>query len=479
MKAFQNKSCFIEQVLFFFVYVCILTVSVFVFPQVDEHIFAVSTEVDFNSILKYCFEYGNGRLIGNLLCVTLSHFYLFKPLFISLVMTLLVFSLYKLFFNGTKEFILIVAALCLFVSNEMLGATIYNFPSFTNYVVPCAMFVFVIAVIENKIQIKNVALKLCSVSLLSVFSCLFSENTSGIIVAFAFAGLILKIVSKKKITLDYRIFLFSTIIGSLFMYLIPKCANVDSKLDSYHSLTFYPIEIVSNFMLTMDIVSEFILLFIVLSFCLICITLKSKKITVIDIVCFATMLLYILISAVLLNKEDNVFIRVIISSFSLLYFSAVIFLIIRFPVQKIRYNCLALLILIVASVVPMFFINILSHRTFYITFILVMLLTLCLLKEVKFIVAERNLLNFKKCVVPIFILLLVVFSVVQFQNQEKKFYDYVHLNENKKMGYSQSSEESFDSDVDMYGFVLDNQKYFNPKESVIWPKESWIGVFTE
>lgn len=481
MKMIRYKDSIIESALFFLVFTCFLVVAAFVFPQVDEHIFCVSTEPNIHSILNYCVSYGNGRLIGNFLCVAFSHLYIMKPVFISIIMTLLIFSLYKLFFSGKTEMILPMTVLCLCAPAEMLEATMYNFPSFTNYVVPCAIFILIFAVMTREIRIRNQILRIGIIAILNVSACLFSENSTGIIVAFAVLFVVLKIRNKKKIILDDVVFFASIIVGSFLMYIIPKLANVDTKLDSYHSLTFSVTEILSNFMLSMDIVSDFVLLSITLSFCLLGLTLKKRKLTFADSICIVVVLLYILVSIMLLNKENDALTRALISFLSILFFCAVAFLVVKLPMRKSRYICLGLLILIMASVIPMSFINILSHRTFYITFIMVLLLCLYLLKEtineLKFI--GNFFLKFKNVVVMTFAIFVMVVSVTQFQHQAEKFGNYVFQNEMIKGNYSQSYAEKFESGIntEIYAFALENSKYFNPRESVIWPRESWIGIF--
>lgn len=479
MKIKQNKAFLIESVLFFFVFGCVWLITAFVSPKVDEYIFSTSTELNFGSIFSYTLNYGNGRLLGNIICIVFSHLFEFRSVIISFVMASIVFVLYRIYFNKKVEALIPIAVLVLFMPRSMFSSVLLDFPSFINYVVPLLLFLIAYALLNDRLQIKSTVMKFVLIMVVGVAICLFSENTTGIVFLAAVLFMVICFLNTKKIDAKSSAFLFATVVGSIVMLAIPEIMGVEEKLDSYHAFTLSLTDIFGNLMFAADIINDFVLLFIIISLGLGYMTVKMKKIDTVNCVCMTVMGGYTVFSLLIFSHTvNNTFVRLINLFFTVTFCIATAVLIIRTAEKEKSLSKLTWLVLAAASVGPMTLVNILSYRTFYITYVMLLLLALdvlydcfkaCTLKTV----ADKRKRHICTAVLAGF---MVMFSVMQFEMQLEGFCTYVIKNENVVNASSVDFEDKFGYGLNpgIFDFALENKKYFAPDESKIWPDENCL-----
>ena len=478
MKKQGLKKQWIEVFLFAFVFVCILVATCSIYPKVDEHIFSVSMNFDFASIMSYALNYGNGRLIGNLICIFFSFLYQYKFIFVSLTVTVISICVYKLFFKDKPSLIIPITFLVIFPAESMYNSLILDFPSFTNYVVPAAFISAALLAIKNYKSTGRKVFNILIISISTILSCLFSENTTVIVVLLSLSILILGWIQNKKISVEKVFFFVSSLIGSMVMILIPVCTGTSEKLSSYHAVTFSISDIFGNTMLSTDIINDFVLIFFIISFCISYITIKSRKLNSLDWTCISVMFLYIVYSLLFSDFEVLAYSRFITLMFTVIYLFAASYLIFKISDKRIRYGSISLVILAVLSAAEMVVINILFHRTFYITYYLLLILAMFLISE---IMSNDNFVSdvkiSKRAITVTAMCFFIIFSSLQCVSTFKKFDDYVIANENIKNSTSQTFEEKFGSggfSIEIFTDAIENKAYYDPSESVLWPRDGWL-----
>lgn len=475
-----NKKRLLEVFAFLFVFGCMLLMTFSIFPKVDEHIFCVSVKWDFDSVIRYILNYGNGRFLGNLICIFFSHYYKLKFILVSFIITSLTYIIYKAFFKGKVLFIIPLAILVFFPSKLMNDSVFLDFPSFVNYVVPMLFISITLLALKNYDSNRLKHLKLFVIGINTVLACLFSENTTIIIVVLAVFSLVIKKISKDKNFFGEIVFLISSLLGSLIMYLIPILTGTSHKLDSYHAMTFSPKDLFANMMLASNIINEFVFVFSIISVSLTYIVLKNNKSTFFDWVCITILHLYIFLSLSIKSFESNVFTSVIIMLSTAVYLLAVFSIVIRFFSKRLRLYLSALILISMESVAQMVFINILSYRCFYATYYLVLIFALILVNEVfKEQLLKYDLPKLTRATTIVNVCFLLLFSIIQCESTIRSFDVYVLANERQKTLESQTFDEKFGSgfNFEIITYAFENRKYYNPTESVIWPRENWNEIF--
>lgn len=456
-----------------FVFVCLLIATFFTRPKIDEYIFSVSTEFDIKDIWNYCLNYGNGRLLGNVICVSISHLYYIRFLFISLFVLVLAILINQFIFNGNFLSFVPVLLLLLYPSEVMYEAVYRDLPSFTNYTVPIVLLFLTLQLLNNlKIERakKNILLYNLNWILMSVCaisSCLFSENTTVLVVATLVFNALNYIVEKRKVHISDIVSLIMSVAGTLIMFLIPKLYSVSDKLDSYRGITTSLDDIIYNVVLFSNRISSWTLLLMILSFSLCFVILKTHKTSIINVVKLLVLTLYPLIS--LFNKV-GFFDDIAIFLMTMLYVVAILLSIFDIKDKKTRIISYELCALIFCSIAPVLIIKLvieLGNRLNYSCYVLVLILAVYLfnaevISEIeisKLKLSRKSGMVIMSCIM-IFITCFLVFDNVQ------TFVEY--LENNVQHGAKIDLEDSY------IASAWSNKDYLNPQKSVIWPKESWL-----
>lgn len=387
MRSNGKKKRVNEFILYLFAFVCLLVVTFFTQPHIDEHIFSVSTDFSFKSIWDYCIGYGNGRLLGNLLCVFISHLYQFRFIFISFNVILLSVALNKLFFNGNRLSFIPILLLSLYPSEGIFRAVYRCLPSFINYVIPIILWIFALLIVaklkkEDSRENKYIyLLKLVLLGLCVVASCLFSENTALIFVAAFALSTFNSFLFNKKIDVVDVISLSSGIIGSLILYFVPKVAGVSDKLDSYRGFTTSLDNIIYNLVLFSSRISSWFFILLLLSAVLCFVIIKTRHFTIINIFKMVVLIIYPFVSVL---NETGVFDGVIIIAITLCYAIAVLSAVMDIKEKSTRIIALEMCFLICCSIAPMLIIELvieLGNRLNYLSCFLLILLSIYLFKK--------------------------------------------------------------------------------------------------
>jgi hypothetical protein len=120
----------------------------FICPQSDVFLFAQATDGSFSSVLSYSLNYGNGRLLGNVMGVYFSAHFACAGLIVSFVLTLLVVLLNCIFWDNSNYAIFPLALLIAVPGGGMVGECYYLFAGFCNYVVPIVLLLVGILIIK-------------------------------------------------------------------------------------------------------------------------------------------------------------------------------------------------------------------------------------------------------------------------------------------------------------------------------------------
>lgn len=199
----NNLSLLLQSLLVFAV--C-FAMFFFMLPQSDVFLFARSLKDDVASVFNEALYYGNGRLLGNILGMFFSCYFQYAFILVSATITLIVVFANKLIFNSNKVTLFPMALLIIFMSGDMMNESYFLFASFMNFVFPCMLFLLSAIIVKFFHDKEHMSVFLKGILILfsfvlTVASCLFSENTAIIVAAFMFLFAFYFMFNTRKIKL--------------------------------------------------------------------------------------------------------------------------------------------------------------------------------------------------------------------------------------------------------------------------------------
>ena len=384
-----KKDKFIIFIEYAFVFGVISLAYFFMVPQSDVFLFARATQGGLSNVLEYALYYGNGRLLGNILGMLFSNYFEFAFLVVSIGCTLIVYLINKLIFNNNSHMVILLAILVAFPSSNLISETYYLFASFCNYVVPCIFLLISLNLLKNLANYRNniyvVIVKCILLGLTGTMSCLFSENTTAVVLTISVLQLAYSIIIKRKVLLAQLVYLISTFVGVCIMLLIPTVTSTSQKMDHYRGVEISLSRIIANFVKLSEVLCNFTFVIIVLSVALIYLCLKktniNSKIKAAQIsyfVCFS------LLSIVLSDFEtrDIYISRVnMVSMLSvIIYFVLAVWVIFSIAEKKLCIQLIFFGIVLASSIVPMMIVTQYGYRTYYITMLIIVVFSLYVIK---------------------------------------------------------------------------------------------------
>lgn len=418
----------------------------FILPQVDVFLFARAIDGSIADTVRYSLYYGNGRLLGNIIGVFFSYHFEFAWIIVSLFLTSLVMLINRLVANSCAYTVFPVAVLVAIPSIDMLGDCYYLFASFCNYVIPI-VFVLIAYLIqktnkENKAVNKILkAVLYAAMLLLFAGGCLFSENTTIVIFCAVILAAINGYIENKKVAFADVTAVVGVALGSFVMLLIPRVTETAYKMDGYRymsgNIKELIIYVIAGLLKFASIFNHFILLQFVLSIAFIFILKKQKKgsETVKKIqfavfisypfACIATQLFDSMAELIWLNIWLNAVNLVIM----VVYVITVLYTLLMIETPKIRRVSLMAYVLIIASIAPMMVVNMRGTRTFFTTFITVLLFALWLMKQFTPPDLKKNLIKAKQGISSTCLALTVMLSGMLMMQSVYNFDCYVMRSE--------------------------------------------------
>ncbi len=476
-RLIKNNS-FVESLCLTIVFICISIISIFIFPDVDDKIFNLSTDNNLKSFVLYSLNYGNGRFLGNFFEAFFSHNYYIKFLFVALILTLIICFLYKLFFNRKPEFIFLVAFAIIIPCEDFLQYIYFSFSAFSNYVIPILFFLISLFLMK-KVKLQTSNSKFLFYFLIFVFllsSCLFSENTSLLIFAFYLLNFLTNTYKNKKTQTADIVLLISAFIGIILMFLIPGIFNVSNKLDTYREFYFSFSDAIFSLFYFVDLITEMLFPIFILSFSVLLYSISRTK-TFFDKICLIVITAFPFF-LILFNDISfiNDYYRLILSCFFGIYLLLILCVLLRIASDDVKQTTFIFMVMFILSIIPMTFINVNGTRTFYTTFIIMLFFGLYLVSAESHRYYESIMKKNSKAIFISLVSVLLVVTLFLFNDSVRKFDSFVIENETGET----PTVEKFDNIIgtgfnfNMHKYAIDNIKYLNPANVKLWPKEDWL-----
>ncbi|MGN1168639.1 MAG: DUF6056 family protein, partial [Acutalibacteraceae bacterium] len=287
-----------------------------------------------------------------------------------------------------------VAALVAIPSIDMLRECYYLFASFCNYVIPI-VFILIAYLIQKTIKENKAVNKIlkavlyAAMLLLFAGGCLFSENTTIVIFCAVILAAINGYIENKKVTFADVTAVIGAALGSFAMLLIPKITATEYKMDGYRSVATDLKNILSlasgGLTEFSSIFSRWIFVIFVLTAALVFVIKKQTKgkksvrsFQLGMIICypFACAAIYALDSNVKIMRSD-----IVCFALTALYALTAFYTLMMIEDKKLRRISFMACILIASSVAPLMIVDTRGARTYYTTFVIILIFALWLIKQ--------------------------------------------------------------------------------------------------
>ena len=379
----KQKSNIISCVSYIFVFLGFALSYMFTYPQYDVLIFTRDYESGFLTILNEAIHYGNGRLLGNVLGFYFSHHFTAAIFVTAFFLTLTVYLANRLFLDGKSKYIFPIAVLTALPAIGIMREVYCMTAAFCNYAVP-----FVFALISCNL-IKNLRcggsrLLLIPLAVSSACACLFSENTTVVLICLAFLIVVFDFIKDKKFSVSGAVNLVFTAVGTGIMLLIPRVTDTTEKLSYYRGYVTEPMSLLYNALSALRsfavLAAQYLPVYLVISAVMIfvlfrnCKAGKALKIVLTSLLCVLPPMS--LLTLIFFEKAPS------FSSVYLLaevaYLCAVLAVSVLSKRKELILSTLATVILLGSAVAPMMIVNHRGDRTFFTTFAILLCFALYL-----------------------------------------------------------------------------------------------------
>lgn len=358
----------------------------FMVPQMDVLLLSHYVEDNIGAAIDFSLYYGNGRLLGNIFGIHFSNHFVYASFVVAFFLTAIVVLLNCILFDNDPNAVFPLAIFVAVPSTAFVQKCYYTFASFTNFVMPIPFFLFGVwvftklAIKKETYTRKNPSFLLLSGFISIISACLFSENTTILIVVASIAMVFYCYLSKKKTSVYLWLQMAAAVIGGVVMYLVPIVTGTSENLSSYRQISSGLAEILKNgvysYFKFADILNHLhMLLFL---FCgamvLVCVkqTRWKESLKPVQIGIFAA---YPLI-CLLFNQFDSngalsyTTILKLADAFLVGILALdVVITVLRIDDRKLRLCSILMAIVTVCTVAPMMIVNANGNRTYYTTFI--------------------------------------------------------------------------------------------------------------
>lgn len=382
----------------------------------DNYVFYKFTECNLSSILDYFLHYGNGRILGNIICAFLSHKFHLAPLFVSITMLSVFWLLNKMIFHSNHQTLLIISFLFIIADCLNIEGIYSVLPTFINYFFPILPFLLSLFLFYTSTNKKNFAkFVLCIIAcFFAISSTLFSENTTIIFLLFSILINIYSYFTTRKININTLLLTLSLAVGAMILLALPHIFGVADKLDWYRgTITLDPKTLLVQTACVAMYTAKFNPLLIIISATLcIYITYESDKKAN-----FATYL--ILFSVPLITtffiEYDDFFARLILLALLCLYLLTAIYLVFTYTKKEHKILSVGIFFIIIANIGMCIFVDPIGTRVLYISYFFSVLWLLLVFKKTYSHMKEAIKISLNQVVAVILVLLIsfVGFSVVQ------------------------------------------------------------------
>ena len=407
----KKKAAFLCGIEYIVLLLCLTMIFLFIVPQNDMFIFRKDTSPEWRLLIDFSLYYGNGRFLGNLLGVFFSHYFEFAWIVCTVCMFITIVCTNKLFFRNSAYTIFPSALVVVFASSGMFSECYTLFASFTNYFIPITVSLLSLCIYNRsknaqKGFIGKIFLNILLFGL-AASACLYSENTTIVLIALTVLLNLATVLKSKKVTLEGIVLLAGTAVGAATMFLIPVLTKTQGNLAFYRSVATSVSSIISNvprsFVRFATVFNSFTLVLFCLSLILVVYTLKQEANSKVKSACIYFFLAYPFVSVLfkLFGYQSQLcgIMNVVEAVLAICYFSFwLLFVFFVMPKEK-RWEAIGWTVLLLSSIAPMMLVNQYGHRTYLTTYFIMIGLISYLLKEQYFSGIAARFLNKKAFVV--------------------------------------------------------------------------------
>ncbi len=373
--------------------ICLLTTFLFIIPQSDIFIFKRSSGSDFGAIFDYSLNYGNGRLLGNIIGTLFAHYFDAAWVFVSVCLFVTVFLLNQLLFKQSVYTVFPLAILIIFPSSGAFSECYSLVASFVNFFVPItfALIALFLCKTINERRLSATPKIILEILLFVVgfASCLFSENSTIVFFTVAFLMLAYKKVYGKKIGAAELVYFLSTLVAGITMVAIPILTKTSQKMDDYRSVSTGIKEIavgaVASFTRFAEIFNSFTLLLFVLSAALILCLMKQKsnqKFKTFAITFFAVYPVFAILMRLFAYQSRMLPVLHIFETLAVaVYLIVFLFTIWKIDAKEQRNISICGFLVLLSSIAPMLLVSQYGHRTYLTSYFTLIFLAFYLLRE--------------------------------------------------------------------------------------------------
>ena len=212
----------------------------FIVPQSDVLLFAHDPRTGVSGALEAAYTYGNGRLLGNWVGMFFSHRFVWAFLPIACCLTGIVWLVNRLVFDGDRKAILPIACLLAFPSARMAEECYFLFAAFANYVLP--IFCILLSVYLKRVlsakrlhSLTRAALFVLTI-LCAAAGALCSENTTIVLLTLAVLFAASDVRRARRVSAGSVVFLLGAISGGAGMVCVPILSGSAHKMDAYRGV---------------------------------------------------------------------------------------------------------------------------------------------------------------------------------------------------------------------------------------------------
>lgn len=370
----------------------------FTYPQYDVLIFTRDFSGNFVNILREALYYGNGRFLGNVLGFYFSHHFTAAIFVTAFFLTVTVLLAVLLFFDGKGKYIFPVAILIAFPAVGIIREVYSMVAAFSNYAVPF-VFALLSRLIVKKINVGGSKALYIPLILSSVCVCLFSENTTVVMLCAAVTFLIIDLIDSKKLSIANAVNLISTAVGALIMFLIPRLTHTSEKLSDYRGYVTEPQALIYNALSALrsfaQLAAQYLLIYILISLLMLFVLRKTKTAKSVKIILSAILIVFPIMSALALCFSDTANrYSIVFLVFESVYMLSVLATAIISKQKRIIIPTIAVILLLGSAVAPILIVNHRGDRTFFTTFAILMCYSLWLSAELKPSFSFRRCIKF-------------------------------------------------------------------------------------
>ena len=361
----MKESRKIKCLLYAGILLCFVLMYFFIVPQSDIFLFARDTEPTLRSAAVGAYTYGNGRFLGNVIGMFLSHYFVLAFLPLALCLTGMIWLVNRIVFSGSVKTIMPVAFLIAFPSAQMIGECYYLYAAFLNYVLPIFLILLCVLILKTLGEEKKPAF-VRIVLILVLFVCaaasaLFSENTTAVLITLCVLWTVSDILNKRTITPHGVSALLGAGAGSLCMLAVPILSESAYKMSHYRGVAFGSLpslvkNVLAAFVRFSEIMNMLTLVITVLSLAFL-LLLRNKKKRPLYAFAKAVFAVYPLFSIAVSFVDDTSMYIPIVQLVQavpvMLYIASILIAVSAMPDKKSRQRAIGYLVLLLSSVGPM------------------------------------------------------------------------------------------------------------------------------